>query len=370
MIRNNAVSKKPDYVFAILVFLLVFFGIVMISSSSVASSFEKYGNNYAFVKSQIISLLIGLGALFLTYNIDYRFWKKHSLWMIVITLGLLVLVFIPGIGKEINGAHRWIGFAGKMFQPSEIIKLAFIIYAASWFDVRKETIGEFVGGFVPFSLMIAIIGVLIMNQPDLGTMSVIAGTAGVMFLVAGANLWHFSIGIGASILLLGGLIAAAPYRMQRLMVFLDPSSDTQGASYHINQALLAIGAGGLWGLGFGQSRQKYLYLPQTQTDSIFAIIAEELGFLRSSIVLCAFIFLGYRGFQIAKKAPDNFSRLLVVGITTWILIQAFINIGAMLNILPLTGVPLPFISYGGTSLIVLLAAVGIVLNISKHAESK
>ncbi len=363
-------NQKPDFLFAITVAGLVFFGIVMISSSSVVISMERFGHNYYYVGQQLISLIVGLIALFITYNLDYRFWRKNSFWLMVVTLILLVLVFVPGIGKAAGGAHRWIGIGSQWFQPSEIVKLSFIIYLSAWLDRRGEKVQSFILGFVPFSFLILLVGALIMLQPDLGTMSVIFLTASAIYFSAGANLAHIIIGAGGVAVILGILIKTAPYRLQRFLVFLNPSADTQGAGYHINQSLLAIGSGGFWGLGFGQSKQKYLYLPQVQTDSIFAVIAEEMGFFRSLMLLAAFAFLGYLGFRIAKNAPDNFSRLLVVGITTWILVQAFINIGAMLGILPLTGVPLPFISFGGSSLIILLAAVGIILNISRHAGEK
>lgn len=363
--RKFSHQKKPDYLFAIIVFLLIFFGIVMISSSSVVVSLEHTGKNYTYVVRQIIALVFGLMAMFVTYHIDYRFWKKHSFWMLVTTLVLLVLVFIPGIGKTSGGAHRWIVIANNWFQPSELVKLSFIIYLSAWLDSRKEKIQSFWFGFIPFVVLVGIIGVLIMLQPDLGTMSVILFAGVAVYFAAGADLSHLVLGAGSLLALGVLLIKTSHYRTQRFLVFLNPSIDAQGAAYHINQALLAIGSGGLWGLGFGQSRQKYLYLPEPQTDSIFAIIAEELGFIRSSLVVIAFIVLGYLGFRIAKNAPDNFAKLLCIGITSWILFQAFINIGAMINILPLTGVPLPFISYGGSSLIILLAAVGIMLNISK-----
>lgn len=358
--------NKPDYLFMIAIFILIFFGIIMISSSSVVVSLENTGKNYSYVFRQVISLIFGLVAMYITSKIDYRFWKKHSLWIIGVTILLLILVFVPGIGKSAGGAHRWISLGGKWFQPSEIVKLAFIIYLASWLDNMGENVKSFWKGFVPFGLLIAVIGFLIMSQPDLGTMSVILFSAVAIFFVAGAELTHMVLGAGAMLAVFAVLIKTSPYRQQRLLVFLNPSVDSQGAAYHINQALLAVGAGGMWGLGFGQSRQKYLYLPEAHTDSIFAIIAEELGYIRSGLVIAGYFFIAYLGYRIAKNAPDRFSKLLAVGITTWIVVQAFINIGAMINVLPLTGVPLPFVSYGGSSLIVLLAAVGIMLNISKN----
>lgn len=361
-------KQKMDYVFALTVIALALFGLVMISSSSVVISFEKYASNYHFVIRQIAFLFIGIICLVATSIIDYRYWKKISGTLFIVTMLILVAVYLPGLGHKIGGSQRWFGIGSFVFQPSEIIKLTFIIYLAAYLDKKGEDIKTFISGFIPFAFLVAIVSFLIIKQPDMGTMSVIAATAAIMFFISGADLLHLAFGGGALIGLILLLIKAAPYRMQRFLVFLNPgASSSQGAAYHINQALLAIGTGGFWGLGFGQSRQKYLYLPMPYTDSIFAIICEELGFIRASIVLLAFLFLGIRGFQIAKNAPDNFARLLAIGITSWILIQAFINIGSMLNLLPMTGVPLPFISYGGSSLIILFAAVGIMLNISKNS---
>lgn len=360
-------NKKPDYLFAIIVFVLIFFGIIMISSSSVVASLENTGRNYSYVFRQVVSLFFGLLAMFLTYRVDYRFWKKNSLWLLVFTIILLILVFVPGIGKSAGGAHRWISIFGSWFQPSELVKLTFLIYLSAWLESIGDGVKNFWKGFIPFVVMVVTIGLLIMSQPDLGTLSVIMFSSIIVFFVAGAELTHMMLGAGSLIAVFVVLIKTSYYRQQRLLVFLNPTIDTQGSAYHINQALLAVGAGGLWGLGFGQSKQKYLYLPEAHTDSIFAIIAEELGFIRSGLVILGFLFLGYLGLRIARRAPDRFSRLLAIGITSWIVVQAFINIGAMINVLPLTGVPLPFISYGGSSLIILLAAVGLMLNISRSS---
>lgn len=363
-------AQKPDYLFVIIAFLLTLFGMVMIASASSVVSMEKYNNSYAYVLRQGGSLLIGLVLMLIAYRIDYRFWKKNAFWLLLITLGLLVLVYVPGIGVKINGARRWIGIGSHMFQPTEFIKVTFIIYLAAWLDKKGGEIKNLTNGFLPFIVLLGMVSFLIIKQPDIGTLSVIVLTAVAMYFTSGATLSHLALGLGGMVAVLGILIKAAPYRMQRLLVFMNPSADSQGAAYHINQALIAIGSGGFWGLGFGQSKQKYLYLPMAHTDSIFAIIAEELGFLRSSLVVLVFILLGVKGFKIAKNAPDSFSRLLATGITSWILIQAFINIASMLNLMPMTGVPLPFISYGGSSLIVLLASVGIVLNISKSSQKE
>lgn len=363
-------KQKPDLVFALVVFLLSLFGVVMISSASIVASQEHFGSNYYYATHQLISLIIGLILMIGAYLIDYRFWQKISLILFLATLVLLIAVFVPHIGQEFGGAHRWLGFGSFIFQPSEIVKLTFIIYLSSWLTKIGEKVSNFSAGFIPFIFLMLVLGFLIMSQPDLGTLVVIIGTAVVIFFVAGAHVKHLAIGAVSLLILIGILIKIAPYRIQRFLVFLNPANQTLGAAYHINQALIAIGSGGLWGLGFGQSKQKYLYLPQAYSDSIFAIIAEELGFIRTSMVILAFIFLGLRGFWIIRRAPDNFSKYLATGIITWIILQAFINIAAMLNLIPLTGVPLPFISYGGSSLIVTLIAVGILLNISKYSKEE
>lgn len=359
---------QSDYWLGLTVLILVLLGLVMISSASVVISFEKYGYNTFFLKKQFWSLLVGVAVWLITLNIDYRFWKKWANWMLLLTLILLVAVFIPGIGKTLAGAQRWIHIGPLFFQPSEVVKLTFLIYLAAWLEKKGEGVKDFSTGVLPFLVIVGVIAFLILKQPDMGTMMVVAASAAIVFFVSGASRAHlFGILSGAAALILL-MIKMAPYRLQRLAVFLNPTSETQGAAYHINQALLAIGSGGFWGLGFGQSRQKYLYLPQSYTDSIFAIIAEEMGFGRTILILLLFVFLGLRGFGIAKKAPDDFAKFLAVGITSWFLFQAFVNIAAMLGLLPLTGIPLPFISYGGSSLVISLAAVGILMNISKSTQ--
>src|SRR3990167_997788 len=359
---------KPDYLLALTVFLLCLFGIVMISSASIVISQERFNNNFYYVTHQLISLAVGLVGLIIAYFIDYRFWRKIALTLFLASLVLLLAVFIPGIGKSFGGAHRWLGLGNFLFQPSELVKLTFIIYLASWLQARGEQIREFRAGFIPLVFLTVVLGFLIMSQPDLGTFSVIVGTAVICFFIAGAKPSHLFVGAVGALVLLVILIKAAQYRLQRFFVFLNPQEQTLGAAYHINQALIAIGSGGLWGLGFGQSKQKYLYLPQAHTDSIFAIIAEELGFIRAGLVILAFIYLGFKGLKIAQNAPDDFGRLLAVGVTSWLVFQAFINIAAMVNLLPFTGIPLPFISFGGTSLIISLFGVGILLNISKYSH--
>lgn len=357
-------SGKMDYWLLLLVFILSIFGLLMIYSASAVLSFEQYDINNYFFKKQLVSFIVGIICVFIFSQINYKLWQKYAYLALWTTIILLVSVFF--LSPEISGAQRWIRIGDFSFQPSEMAKLTFIIYLAAWLSKRKEKITDFWYGFAPFALMLLMIGFLIIKQPDMGTMMVIISVAVVMFFVSGASWWHLLFGFSGLIAVALMLIKMSPYRMQRLMVFLNPASDTLGSGYHMNQALLAVGSGGLFGLGFGQSKQKFLYLPEPYTDSIFAIITEELGFLRASLVFVVFLLIASRGYKIAKMAPDNFSKYLAVGITSWIIIQFFINIGAILGIIPLTGVPLPFISYGGSSLIFLMIGVGILLNISKQ----
>ncbi|MBD3359813.1 MAG: putative lipid II flippase FtsW [Candidatus Buchananbacteria bacterium] len=358
---------QPDYRFIIALALIIVFGLIMLSSASVSLSYDKFGEGYYYVKHQILNGLIpGIILLIIFSFIDYRFWKKIALGLLIFSIILLVLVFVPGIGAGYGSANSWLNILGFSFQPSELVKLTFLIYLATWLESRgQKKASDFSEGLVPFLSILGIIAVLLILQPDIGTMSIIILTSLAVYFIGGANLIHM-LGVGlAGFLSLVVLIKISPYRAARLMTFLHPELDPQGIGYHINQAFLAIGSGGFWGRGFGMSRQKFQYLPEVAGDSIFAIIAEELGFFLATILILGFLYLMYRGFKIAQNAPDSFSKILVIGIVSWIMIQAFVNIGAMVGLLPLTGVPLPFISYGGTAMAVLLAACGIVINISR-----
>lgn len=364
--RNRPTS---DYWLLGAVILMSLLGLIMVMSSSVIVSYERFGSNYVYFTRQFIYFGLGILAMTITSIIDYRFWRKNATIFMIIGLVLLVLVFIPGIGVKLGGAHRWIGFGPVTIQPSEVIKLVFIIYLAAWLESRGKNIREFKEVFMPFIIMVSLLGVLILKQPDLGTFTVVAVISVVIVYVNGAalsQLLTIAIG-GATAFLL--LIRTSSYRWERFITFLNPSSDLLGSGYQINQAQLALGSGGLFGLGFGKSLQKYLYLPQPHVDSIFAVMTEELGFLRIVPIILLYVFIVVRGLAIAKIAPDGFGRLIAVGITTWILFQTFVNIAAISGLLPLTGVPLPFISFGGSSLVMLLAGVGILLNISKQATT-
>ena len=341
------------------------FGLVMISSSSVVVASQQFDNSYEFVIRQAGHLGIGLLLMAIMAVIDYRFWQRIAPFLLATIFILLLATLMPGVGAHLKGSRRWISIGPVFFQTTEMIKIFSILYFSAWLAAREDRIRSLAQGFVPFVVMLGGILLLILAQPDAGTAMVTAGTLVSMYVVAGAPILHMLLGAVLGGSLFGLLILSAPYRLQRLLVFLNPDQATLGAGYHINQALLAVGAGGLWGVGFGQSKQKFLYLPEPHTDSIFAITIEELGFLRALLVIGALLFIISRGYQIARATTDPFGRYVAVGITSLIAFQAFVNIGAMLGLLPLTGVTLPFISYGGSSLIGLLAAIGILLNISR-----
>ena len=342
-------------------------GILILSSASIVLSERNSGTFYFYTLRQ---LLLGgvagfIGCLIAT-RIPYRFWRKAAVPLMIVSFFLLALLFIPQFSLTHGGARRWLSLGPINFQPSELLKLSFIIYLASWLDARRSDLHSIAYGLAPFSLMIAIVGAFLIMQPDIGTLIIILATAGIMYLVGGAR-WH-QLGI---LLALGGIIGffiiqIAPYRLSRLLVFLNPNFDPQGVGYQIVQSLIAIGSGGFFGRGFGMSVQKYNYLPEPMGDSIFAVYLEEMGFFGALLLIGVFTFFLWRGLQVARSAKDHFGKLLAVGITVGIVTQAFINMAAISGLLPLTGVPLPFVSYGGTSLMVTLISTGILLNISRR----
>jgi len=342
----------------------------MLSSVSTAVAFDKFGDSYYYFKHQLLfGVIPGLIILYILSRLNYHRWRKFAFPLLIITIGLLIAVFLPGIGFQLKGAHRWISLGGILFQPSEIAKLTFLIYLASWLESKGERkLKDVEGGFLPFIFTLGTVMLLIILQPDIGTTGIIVLISLVVYFIGGGSLKHLLWLTMAGTGMLYFLIKIAPYRTARFTVFLHPELDPQGIGYHINQALLAIGSGGWLGLGLGHSRQKHLYLPEVIGDSIFAVMAEELGFFITLGLIALYLYLAIRGFKIARLAPDRFGKLLAAGITAWIAIQAFINIGAMVGLLPLTGLTLPFISYGSSSLVVFLAAMGILINISKHSK--
>lgn len=351
-------SNQPDWVLFGLVLGLTLFGVVMVGNTSVVEAYRDFGDKFHYFRLQAQWALLGVVALIGFSFFDYRKLKALALPFLLLALLSLILVLIPGLGSEVLGARRWLGIGGFNFQPSELTKLAFTLYLAASLSKKKQAL--------PFLILLGIILTLIMFQPDLGTAVIVTATGMIVYFTSGAPLLAI-LGLGLLGFLAGlGLIFFSPYRRERLLTFLNPGRDPLGASYHIRQALIALGSGGLFGLGLGQSRQKYEFLPAVTTDSIFAVIAEEIGFIGGSLVILIFLILIWRGIKIARSAGDEFGQLLATGITAWIGLQALVNFAAMVALVPLTGVPLPFISYGGSSLVLALTGMGILLNISKQ----
>lgn len=359
--------KKADRAFLCYIFLWLIIGLVVLTSASGPVGYSKFGDTYFFIKRQIVyGLIPGIILFLILARVKYEHWRKLSWVFYLGALGLLILVFIPGIGLELNGSHSWLSVLGYNFQPSEMAKLGLIVAAAALLSNKKRDLGDWQNGLLPVLAILSPIFVLVLLQPDVGTLSILVVILFFMLFVARVpKIYLFVLGtLGAVILV--AMVFAAPYRMQRLTVFLHPELDPQGVGYHINQAFLAVGSGGFWGLGLGNSRQKFQYLPEVSSDSVYAVMAEELGFIFAVGLVILILAVVWRGLKIAKDTMDNFGQLLVVGIITWFAWQSFLNIGAMVGVLPLTGVPLPFVSHGGTALMTALAATGIVANVSRE----
>jgi len=363
-------THSPDFLLIIITAILILFGILMVYDASVVQAYLEFGDKLYFFKNHILGIVIGLVAGLVAYKIDFRLWTKWSLPLMVLGLILLIIVYIPGFGIKAYGSQRWLNLGLFSFQPSEIIKPIFAIYMATFLAHKKEQIKSFTLGFMPYIFITLVVSGLIFFQPDLGTAFQIFANGIFLLFLSNASLFQMGVFFPLASILGLVLIWISPYRRARLLSFLDPSSDVLGKAYHINQVLIALGSGGWFGLGFGASRQKFQYLPEVMTDSIFAVVGEELGFIGVLFVLAAFFFFIWRGLKITKEAPDQFSHLLAAGIIGWIGIQALINLGAMSTVLPLTGVPLPFISYGRSSTVSLLIGVGILLNISRNTLRK
>jgi len=356
---------RPDYVLITIVTIFIVFGLIMLSSASVIKAYKLTDDAYYFFKHQaLFGVLPGLIALLFLYNIRYQHLKKIALYLLIVGTFLLSILFLPGMAFRHAGSNSWLNLGFFTIQPSEFMKLILIIYLAGWFESFSKNKNAVTVSSV--MIVISLIAGLILLQPDIGALLVLMFIGLSIYFVANGKLKYIFIGGFIVLILLSTLIAIAPYRVNRLAVFWNPELDPQGSGYQINQALLAIGSGGTLGRGFGESRQKFQYLPEVIGDSIFAIIAEEFGFIISSAIVILFLIFLYRGLLIADKAPDIFGKLLAIGIISWIIFQAFLNIGGISNILPLTGITLPFISYGGSSLLISLAAIGILLNISRQ----
>lgn len=347
--------------------LLVFIGIIMVFSASFIQSSFKHHDSYHFLKKNVIYAIFGFVAMIVTSNIDYVFWKKNSKIIGIIAAILLVLVLTP-LGIEANGAKRWLGVGGASIQPAEVAKFATIIITAKLIEKNYDNIKSFRKGILPLLLVPSLFFALIIKQPNLSTAGTIILVTFVMLFVAGMNMKFVVAMIGTGFALFVALVIAAPYRLARVTSFLDPFQDPLGKGYQVIQSLYALGSGGLFGLGLGKSRQKYFYIPEPQNDFIFAIIGEELGLIGCIVIIMLFVILVYRCIRIALKTSNVFACMVVIGIGAQIGIQAALNIAVATSSMPATGVALPFISYGGTSLTIFMAAIGIVLNISKHVK--
>lgn len=351
-------QQKIDWFLVILVLGLTIFGLIMVANASVVEAYRDFGDKLYYFKLQLQWAGIGLLGFLLASIFNYQRLKRFAVPLLVVSILFLALVLVPGLGTKISGAQRWLGIGNFHFQPAELAKLTFVLYLAAFMSQKKN--------LWPFLILLGLLIGLIVLEPDLGTAVVIAATGMVVYFASGAPILWLGGLIVVGFLTGLGLIFSSSYRKERILTFFNPTRDPLGASYHIRQILLALGSGGLFGLGLGQSRQKYEYLPAAATDSIFAVIAEELGFVGSLIIIILFLLLIWRGFKIAKEAPDKFGLLLATGIISWIGFQTLINLSAIVALVPLTGMPLPFISYGGSSLILIMTACGILVNISKQ----
>ncbi len=352
--------KKIDITLLIPTVFLTLFGLFMIYDGSSYVAFRDFADKYHYIKDQFFWVILGIISLLCFANFNYHKLYNLSLPILSFAIFLLILVFIPGIGVHLLGANRWIDLKFFLLQPAEFVKLGLAIYLSAWFSSKEK------GRLLAFLLLLALLILLIILEPDMGTAAVILSEALAIYFLSGSNILYF-----VSLLPVLGIISIliikiSPYRAKRLEEFLSLNQSVDTSSYHVKQILIALGSGGLTGVGLGNSLQKYAYLPETASDSIFAIIGEEFGFIGASLIILVFMFVVWRGFYIARHARDKFGKLLAGGITTFLATQAIINLGSQTALLPLTGIPLPFISYGGSALIVDLCSIGILLNISKQ----
>jgi cell division protein FtsW len=360
-----------DYMLLVLTMILVMFGIIMVFSASFYyaenSANTNYDGYYYFWK-QVIGAGIGLVAMVLLIFFDFNKLKKLRFWLLGFGFVLLILVFIPGIGQEINGSRRWLNLRVMTMQPVEVMKLAIIIFMAAGISINQDKMKQFKYGILPYTIILGACAVLLMLQPNFSAVVTLVALMFIMILVGGASLWQFGL-VGLGGLGVGYIVMiATDYRMSRIFAYLDPWKYAAKESYQLVQSLYSIGSGGVFGMGLGNSRQKFLYLPYGESDFIFAIIVEELGYVGGVILIAVFGLLIWRGVRIALRAPNAFGTMLATGITALIAIQVFINIGVVVGLVPPTGVALPFISAGRTSLIAFMVSVGILLNISRKID--
>lgn len=360
---------SADRTFLALLGGLLLLGFVLLASASGPTGFVRFHDTYYFLKHQIIfGLVPGIIGFIITTKIPYSYYRRYAGAMLILSLLLLLSVFIPGLGTDLGTfAKQWIVLGPLTLQPSELVKLTFLIYVAAWMEKRTQTeLRDMHSGLIPFLIVLSAVVGLLLLEHDTGTLAVIVAMALGVYFVAGAPWKYFALFGGLGVTGFALLLKLSPYRAARVMTFLHPELDPKGVGYHMNQALLAVGSGGFLGRGYGHSLQKFQYLPEVSGDSIFAVIAEELGFVLTTAFLILYVTFIARGIHIAMNAQDAFGKYLAAGVTCWIAAQAFFNIAAMVGVAPITGVPLPLVSYGGTALAVTLTALGVVVNVSKY----
>lgn len=363
-----SMKKGIDKIYLTSVILLTTFGFIAFFSASFGLLVKDDALANSVLFNQTIGLVLGIIAFFIASKVNYLLYRKHALVIFAICLCINCLLFIPALALRHGGASRWLDFKYFTIQPSEILKIGFIIYLAGWLAVVKGRIESFKLGIFPFLCILGIVAVLLLAQSDTDTLAVIGITGVTMLFVAGGRIRHIALIGLLAVFFLGCIVMVRPYAKQRILTYFSPNNDPQGAGYQIQQSLIAIGSGKTTGRGFGQSIQKFSYLPEPVGDSVFAVVAEEFGFIGTFILLCLYIFFLQRTFKIAARSPDMFSRLVVVGIGILVVVQSFMNISAMLGLIPLTGQTLLFVSHGGTALAIILGAAGIVANISRYQQ--
>ncbi len=364
---TEAPRRPPDLWLLVAVLLLLVAGIVWVYSSSFIVAHNEFGDDNYFLTRHLIALAAGLVLMGFLAGVDYRRWRRWALVGVVLAITLLGVVLIPGLGIEIYGSRRWLQTGGLLpgAQPSEFAKIAVIVFIASWMASGRERASGLTTGSLPFLALVGLVAFLIMREPDMGTTIVIVLAAATVFWVAGANVLHVASAAGVGVAAMAWLVTSAAYRAQRLQGWTDPWADPLGAGWHTKQALTALGSGGLTGRGLGASLTKAYYLPSAHTDAIYAVIGEEWGLMGAGLVLLLFVCIAWRGLVIAHRAPDRFGRLLAVGTTGLIVWQALLNMMVVVNAVPFTGVTLPFVSFGGSSLVISLAAIGLLLSVSR-----
>ena len=362
---SSFLNNPFDFTLLITILLLLFIGLIMVLSASSPSALSETGNSYEFFSKQLFFAVTGVVAMLIISKIEYRFYKKFYKHAWVLSFVLLALVLIAG--RTINGSKRWIYITSTLsFQPSEMVKMLMIIFYAGILTKNKDDLGSYSQGFVKHIILVLPIIGLLLAEPHFSSSIVILGICSIMMIIAGCKFWHFLVtGVTSGVPLIMGLIMIEPYRLKRVITFLDPWQDATGDGWQVIQSLYAIGTGGLFGVGLGDSKQKYLYIPEPHNDFIFSILGEELGFIGCAVVLILFAIFIWRGILVAMKSPDMFGSLVAIGITALVGIQVIINVAVVTSSMPATGMPLPFFSYGGTALFMLLCEMGVLLNISR-----